>query len=84
MNEQIVRALVDAGAVRKVRIVADQASFHVEIHTSNGASAAETMKGKLKTWATLNSAARWVRSMGVGEVQLMLAHWTPEQRQMSL
>ena len=76
--------LVEAGAVRKVRIVADKASFYVEIQTSNGASTAETMKGKLKTWATLNAAAKWVRSMGIGKAELMLTHWTPDQRQMPL
>jgi hypothetical protein len=84
MDEKVIRALVEAGAVRKVRIIADQASFYVEIHTSNGSSTAETLKGKLKTWATLNAAAKWVRSMGIGEAQLMLARWTPEQRRMAL
>ncbi len=84
MNEKVIRALVEAGAVRHVRIVADQASFYVEIQTANGTSTAETLKGKLKTWATLNAAAKWIRSLGIGEAQLLLARWTPEQRQMSL
>ncbi len=84
MNEKVIRALVEAGAVRHVRIIADQASFYVEIQTANGTSTAETLKGKLKTWATLNAAAKWIRSLGIGEAQLLLARWTPEQRQMSL
>jgi hypothetical protein len=84
MNEKVIRALVEAGAVRRVCIIADKASFYIEIKTANGASTAETLKGKLKTWASLNSAAKWVRSLGIGEAHLMLASWTPEQRQMSL
>ena len=80
MNEKILRALVDVGAVRQVRIIADQRSFYVEIHTANGADAAQTQKGKLKTWATLDAAAKWVRAMGIGEARLMLTHWTPGQR----
>jgi hypothetical protein len=82
MNEKVIRALVEAGAVRNVRIVADKTSFYVEIQTANGLNAAETMKGKLKKWATLNAAAKWVRSMGIGEARLLLTHWTPDQRQL--
>ena len=84
MNEKVIRALVEAGAVRRVRIVADQATFYIEIQTANGASTAETLKGKLKTWSTINAAAKWVRSLGIGEAQLMLARWNPEQRRMPL
>jgi hypothetical protein len=80
MNEKIVRALVDAGAVRHVRIIAEQRSFYVEIHTANGADAAQTQKGKVKTWSTLDAAAKWVRAMGIGEAKLMLTHWTPSQK----
>jgi hypothetical protein len=52
----------------------------VEIHTANGADAAQTHKGKVKTWATLDAAAKWVRAMGIGEAKLMLTHWTPSQK----
>ena len=84
MNEKVIRALVEAGAVRDVRIVANQSTFYVEIQTATGINAAETMKGKLKKWATLNAAAKWVRSMGIGEARLLLTHWTLDQRQMSV
>lgn len=84
MNEKVIRALVEAGAVKGVRIVAARASIHVEIMTSGGNTVAETNKGKPKTWSTLQAAAKWVRSIGVAEAKLDMRHWTPEQRGISL
>lgn len=84
MNEKIIRALVEAGAVKSVRIVAASASIHVEIHTAGGTNVAQTHKGKPKTWSTLNAAAKWVKSMGVAEARLDMRHWTPDQRGLSL
>ena len=84
MNEKIIRALVEAGAVRQVRIVADQERFYVEIQTSSGSDVAQTLQGRLKTWANLNSTAKWVRSIGIGEARLLLTHWTPNQKSMPL
>lgn len=82
MNEKIIRALVEAGAVKQVKIVAARACIHVEIQTSAGSAVAETIKGKPKTWSTLQSAAKWVRSIGVAEARLDLRHWTPDQREL--
>ena len=84
MNEQVIRALVDAGAVRQVRIIGDQRSFRVEIQTANGSDVAQTLKGKVKVWTSLNAAAKWVRSIGIGEAKLFLTHWTPNQKSMPL
>lgn len=84
MDERTLRALVAAGAVRRIDIIAAGARFHVEARTPNGAVTAETRKGKLKTWATLDAAARWVRNLGVGGARINLTHWQPGQREMSL
>ena len=84
MDERVLRALVAAGAVTQISIIASGARFHVEAKTPNGAVAAETRKGKVKTWATLDAAARWVRSLGIGGVQVNLTHWQPGQREMSI
>jgi hypothetical protein len=45
VNEKTFRALVDAGAVRRVRIIADGARFHVEADTQNGTLIASTGRG---------------------------------------
>lgn len=84
MDEKTLKALVAAGAVKKVDIIATGARFHVEASTLNGAITAETGKGKLKTWATLDAAAKWVRSLGVGGARVNLTHWQPGQRELSV
>jgi hypothetical protein len=43
---------------------------------------AETLKGKVKTWVSLDAAARWVRGLGVGAAQVQLTHWQPAQREL--
>lgn len=84
MNEKTLRALVNAGAVRRVRIIADGALFHVEADTATGPLTAATLKGKAKTWRSLDAAARWVRALGVGTAQLDLSLWQPGQRALDL
>lgn len=82
MDERMLRALVSAGAVKNVSIIASGARFHVEARTPNGSVTAETRAGKIRTWATLDAAARWVRSLGVGGAHVNLTHWQPAQREM--
>ena len=84
MDERTLKALVTAGAIRNVTIIASGARFHVEARTPNGGITAETQKGKVKTWATLDAAARWVRGLGVGDVKVNLTHWQPGQREMTM
>jgi hypothetical protein len=44
-----IRALVEAGAVKKVLLIADGAVVHVDIVTQNGPIKATTNKGAIKT-----------------------------------
>ena len=84
MDERTLKALVAAGAVRGMSIIASGARFHVEATTPNGAVTAETRKGKVRTWVSLDAAARWVRGLGVGAAKVQLAHWQPAQREISM
>ena len=84
MNEKTIRALVEAGAVRKVLLIADGAAIHVDIVTQAGATTATTNRGGIKTWMTLDAAAKWVKSLGVGKAQLDVSRWLPGQKGMSL
>ncbi len=84
MNEKTLRALVDAGAVKKIRIIADGARFHVEADTLNGSVTAFTLKGAVKTWSSLDTAAKWVRSLGIGTAQIDVARWQPDQKGLRL
>ena len=83
MNEKTIRALVEAGAIKKVYIIADGATVHVDIITQSGTTTATTNKGTIKTWATLDSSARWVRTLGVGSIYLEISRWLPDQKRMT-
>jgi|TARA_Y100000310_G_C20670617_1_gene810061 hypothetical protein len=84
MNKNVIQILVEEGAVKKVKIVADGAAFHVDVVTNTGSTTATTLAGSIKTWATLDSAARWVRSLGLGKAQLELTNWQPGQKALNL
>ena len=84
MDEKTTRALVQAGAIKKVLIIADGASVHVNVVTQNDTLTVTTTKGTIKTWATLDSSARWVKSLGIGKAQLEISKWLPGQRGMAL
>ena len=81
MDEKMMKAMVAAGAIKKVHIIGNGARFHVEANTLNGSITAETHKGKIKTWVTLDAAAKWVRGLGIGTANVNLAHWQPGQRE---
>ncbi len=84
MDERMLKAMVAAGAIKKIDIIATGARFHVEASTPNGPVTAETSKGKVKTWVTLDAAAKWVRSLGMGGARINLTHWQPGQRELSI
>ncbi len=81
MDEKMMKAMVAAGAIKNVHIIGNGARFHVEAATPNGSVTAETHKGKIKTWVTLDAAAKWVRGLGIGTANVNLAHWQPGQRE---
>jgi len=84
MNEKTIKALVDAGAVKKVLIIAEGSAIHVDIVTQNDVVTATTLKGTIKLWATLDASAKWVRNLGIGRVQLVMDKWLPAQRGLNL
>lgn len=84
MNERTLRALIEVGAVKRSRIIAHGARFHIEFETPSGAVTASTNRAGLKEWASLDAAARWLRGLGLGGAQLDLAQWTPEQKRLDL
>lgn len=84
VNEKTIRALVEAGAIKKVYIIADGATVHVDVVTQSGAITATTNKGSIKTWASLDSSAKWIRNLGVGSAVLEISRWLPGQKRMAL
>ena len=84
MDEKMLKAMVAAGAIKNIDIIASGARFHVEAKTPNGPITAETRRGKVKTWVTLDAAAKWVRGLGMAGARVNLTHWQPGQRELSI
>ncbi|MDH3266996.1 MAG: hypothetical protein OEM25_08530 [Gammaproteobacteria bacterium] len=84
MDERMLKAMVAAGAIKNIDIIASGARFHVAARTANGLITAETHKGKVKTWVTLDAAAKWVRGLGMAGARVNLTHWQPGQRELSV
>ena len=57
MDEKRLRAEVDAGAVKRVRILAGGSCLHVEAETQYGSVTTSTLKGAVKIWVTLDATA---------------------------
>lgn len=76
-------ALIDAGAVKHASIVTDGATIHIKLTTRTGdSSPATALKGAIKTWSTIDAAAKWLCGLGIGEAKLNVSRWSPNQRGM--
>jgi hypothetical protein len=84
MNSKILKALIEAGAIKKMAIIGEGSFFRVEVSTPGGTNTIETLDGKLKTWNSLDSAARWVRQHGIGQCDINISRWQPDQKGMRL
>lgn len=82
MDEKALKLLVENGAIKRVNIIGSGGLIHVEAVTATGTHTATTLKGKLKTWTNINSAAKWVHTLGVGRIQLNIEKWQPDQKVM--
>jgi len=84
MNEKTLRALVENGAIKKVRIIGSGSRFHIELQSSENPIIAETNNGKVKTWASLDGAAKWVKGLGIGTAELQVGQWQPRQKELAI
>jgi hypothetical protein len=84
VNEKILKALIEAGAVKKIRLVAEGSLIYVEASTGAEFISAKTNKGQLKTWASIDTASKWVRRLGVGAISLDISRWQPDQKELSV
>ena len=85
MDEKTLKTLIEAGSVKALKIIADGSLFHVDVLTTKkGTVTAQTATGKAKTWSSLDAAAKWVRSLGIGKIQLDVIQWRPGQKEMRL
>ncbi|MBT4796670.1 MAG: hypothetical protein HON83_09770 [Candidatus Marinimicrobia bacterium] len=49
MDEKTIRALIDAGAIKQIEIIASGGQFHIKAKTPNDLITAHTAKGSVKS-----------------------------------
>ena len=84
MDTKSLKVLIEAGAIKKIHVIGEGSHFHMEIVTQTGSSIVKTLKGKLKIWSTLDAAAKWIHSMGIGTLQVEIDKWQPGQKELKL
>lgn len=80
MNESTLRALVENGAIKKVRIIGSGATFHIELIAAKEPIIAQTNAGA----ASLDSAAKWLKRLGIGTAEINVGQWQPGQKRLAI
>jgi hypothetical protein len=52
----------------------------VEIDAPGRSFIIETGKGAVRTWRSIDAAAKWLKGLGIGSAGLELARWQPGQK----
>lgn len=84
MDERDLKAVVAAGAVKKVFITANGSEFHVTAVTPGGQFTIGTDKKFIRSWSTVDGAVKWLRKVGIGKAELDFTKWQPKQRGFSM
>jgi hypothetical protein len=84
MDEKALRLLVENGAIKRISIIAEGGRLRVEAVTPTGTHIATTLKGKMRTWSSIDSAAKFVHSLGMGTTWLDMQNWQPGQKAIRL
>lgn len=80
MERRTVKALIDAGAAKQFDLIANGGEFYLEIKTAAGKEFVTGSSGSIKTWRTIDSAAKWLHILGIGKLYLKLDKWQPGQK----
>jgi len=81
MNNKMLKGLVEAGAIKAVSIIANGSLVHAEVITLSGdKKVITTQAGTIKTWGTIDSAAKWLKTLGLGTMRLEVGKWMPNQK----
>jgi len=80
MNEKSIKLLIENGVVKKAYITSTGSTFHIEFDTGRDRVISETTTGSIKTWSSIDSAARWLKRLGIGEAELNICRWQERQK----
>ena len=84
MERRTIKALIDAGAVKQLELIANGGDFYLEVKTTAGKEIVTGPSGSIKTWRTIDSAAKWLHLLGIGKILLKIDKWQPGQKTISL
>jgi|TARA_B110000977_G_C10966473_1_gene450618 hypothetical protein len=84
MERRTIKALIDAGAVKQLELIANGGDFYLEVKTTAGKEIVTGSSGSIKTWRTIDSAAKWLHLLGIGKILLKIDKWQPGQKTISL
>ena len=77
ISEETFRILVNAGSVRKVTIQPapwnGKERWAVVLKLGMDEATIKSARTEVRTWASLDSLARWLKTQGVGIVELRMA-----------
>ena len=77
ISEETFRILVNAGSVRKVTIQPapwnGKERWAVILKLGMDEAVIKSAREEVRTWASLDSLARWLKTQGVGVVELRMA-----------
>lgn len=75
-----LKLLVESGAVQSARIRSPGAGWLIEARTAQGYVTLHTDRGAPRVFASLDTAARSLKSIGIAAWQADGTLWHPEQR----
>jgi len=84
VNTRILQALIDAGAVKKIELIANGPNIHALIHTQTEKTVLLTNKREIKIWVSFDTAVKWIKAKGVAQLHLDARAWQPNQRKLQL
>lgn len=80
MNESQLKLLLEAGAIKGMTIVGQGSHLHLEVKTQGGSKVLLTGKGEIRQWVTLDACGKWLRKLGIGQANLQMDQWQPDQK----
>jgi len=81
LDSKTLSLLQYSGALKGVNVIADDSIIYALFALKSGDEVvAYTTSGKLKKWVTIDAAAKWLKTLGIGEAQISFLYWQPKQK----
>lgn len=75
-----LKELATAGAINWICLVAYGNSFTLKVRLGMSEKLLKAKRGHVRRFKNLNSAASFVRELGISHMEVDVAQWTPRQK----